>query len=710
MTPSTQYMIGVDVGGTFTDAFMVSSDGTAYSAKAPSTPPDFARGVVAALDEVAAGAQMTLDELLAATTHICHGTTSTLNALVTGDVSTVGFIATKGHGDALAFMNMEGRHLGLSPEQVQDFVHTHKPPPLVPRRLVREVTERVDRSGEIVVDLDVEEARTVIAELVAEGVDGIAVSLLWSFLQPKHERAIRDLVAEIAPDVVVGLSSEVSPRIREFARHCTTIMNTQVSPTLRSYLGPLESGLRERGLRGPLLIMQGSGGTVSAPEAPRRAIDTVGSVLTGGVVGASRMAAELGHENVIATDIGGTTFLAGLVVDGEPVFTRSMVLNRHPVNTTMVRVQAIGSGGGAISWVDDGGNLHVGPRSAGARPGPACYGDGGSEPTNTDANLLLGILHPDRFLGGRKQLHRDLAAEAVGDHVGKPLGFSSEDAAAAIFAVQNGQTADLVSKLVLETGHDPRDFAIYAFGGSGPIHCHAYGADLGVQEILVPLGPTASAFSAYGLAGSDLTATAELSDPAPYPVTPDRVNANFERLERRARDELARQGIDHVEVEIRREIDIRYTLQIAEVATPVADGTLDEEGVAGIIADFEATYARLFGEGSGFSGAGYQLITYRVFAIGRLPVAPSLPRIASARSDKPHAALREHRLVHLHPAAGYRPTAIYDYQLLRAGHVIEGPAVIEAPTTTVVVGASQTGRVDQLGNISIREANGGPPR
>jgi N-methylhydantoinase A len=707
---ATDYMIGVDVGGTFTDAFMVSSTGSAYSAKAPSTPPDFARGVLAALEELAAGAQVSLDRLLGATTHICHGTTSTLNALVTGEVAKVGFITTKGHRDAIYIMNMEGRHLGLSPEQVQDFVHTDKPEPLLPKRLVREVTERVDSAGRVVVPLDLEEARLAVTELLAEGVEGIAVSLLWSFLEPGHERAIREVIHELAPDVVVGLSSEVSPRIREFARNSTTIMNTQVSPTLGNYARPLESELRRRGLGGPLLIMQGSGGGVTAAEAPRQAINTVGSVLTGGVVGAARLARELGHRNVIATDVGGTTFLVGLVVDGETVFTRSMVLNRHPVNTTMVRVQAIGSGGGAISWVDGGGNLHVGPRSAGARPGPACYGDGGTEPTNTDANLLLGILHPERFLGGRKALRPELAARAVRDGVAMPLGLSVEDGAAAIFAVQNGQTADLVTKMVLETGHDPRDFVIYAFGGSGPVHCHAYGADLGVQEIVVPLGPTASAFSAYGLAGSDLTTTAELSDPAAYPVAAERINTNFDRLERQAREELERQGIKFAEITTWREIDIRYTLQIAEVATQVADGTLDGDDVGRIIAEFETTYARLFGEGSGFGGAGYQFITYRVFAAGRLPVTARLPRIAPAHSDKAHDALREHRLVHLDPATGYRPTAIYDYQQLRAGHVIEGPAVIEAPTTTVVIGGGQLGRVDQLGNISIREANGGTQR
>lgn len=279
-------------------------------------------------------------------------------------------------------------------------------------------------------------------------------------------------------------------------------MSTQIGPGLRDYLGELESKLRERNLAGPLLVMQSNGGAVAAAEAPKNAISTVGSVLTGGVVGAVSLGGQLGHRNIIATDVGGTTFLVGLVVDGDPVRSSSTIINHHPINVPTLEVHAIGSGGGAIAWIDAGGNLQIGPHSAQAVPGPACYGQGGTEPTNADANLVLGILPERGLLGGRKALDKNLAREAIRARIAEPLGLSIEDAAAAIYAVQNAQTGDLLRKTVVEAGHDPRDFVLYAFGGSGPAHCAAYAAEVGVREVIVPLGQVASAFSAYGLASS----------------------------------------------------------------------------------------------------------------------------------------------------------------------------------------------------------------
>ncbi|PZG41506.1 hydantoinase, partial [Spongiactinospora gelatinilytica] len=512
------FVIGLDIGGTFTDAVAVGPAGTLHTAKTPSTPPDFEQGFDNALEVLAAQAGLTVEGLLAETGHVAHGTTVALNALVTGQVAKVGFLTTKGHGDSIAIMNVEGRYLGLSPHEAQDTLDTRKPAPLVPRSLRLEVTERVDRDGSVVVPMDEREVREHLRHLVAEGVTALAVSLLWSFRNPAHERRIRELAHEVAPGLYVTLSSELTPRIREFARAATTIMNAQVGPALRAYLDPLEGRLRDRGLTGPLLVMQGSGGTVAARRAPEVAITTVGSVLTGGVVGAARLARLLGHPHVVSTDVGGTTFLVGMIVDGVPVASAGTVLNQHPVNTPALRVHAIGSGGGAIAAVDAGGNLRVGPGSAGARPGPACYGQGGTDPTVTDADLVCGILNPAYFLGGTHRLSTDLAAKALLERVGVPLGLDAEGAAAAVVAVQNGQTGDLARKVVVETGHDPRDFVVYAFGGAGPMHSFAYAAELGAEQLVVPLGPTAGVFSAYGLAASGVTVSAELSDPAPLPV------------------------------------------------------------------------------------------------------------------------------------------------------------------------------------------------
>jgi len=438
------HIIGIDVGGTFTDAFAADDHGHVYSAKVPSTPPELARGVLNSIDSLAETIGLDVGALLADTAYICHGTTASLNALVTGDVAEVGFLTTKGHRDSIYIMNLEGRYAGLSPEEIQDITSTRKPRPLVPKRRVREIVERIDYKGAEIVALDEEATRAAIRELVDDGVEAIAVSLLWSFRNPAHEQRVRELVHEIAPDLYVALSSEISPRIREYARSATTVMSTQIGPTLRDYLNPLSDQLAERGLKGPLLVMQGSGGSVSAQQAPAFAITTIGSVLTGGVIGARTLGQQLGHKNIISTDVGGTTFLVGLVVDGEPVFDTTTTLNQYQVTVPMMKVATIGSGGGAIAWLDDGGNLRVGPRSAGAVPGPACYGQGGTEPTVSDANLVLGILNADFFLGGTKKLEIERARDALSRHIGEPLGMTAEEAAAAVFEIQNSQTADLV--------------------------------------------------------------------------------------------------------------------------------------------------------------------------------------------------------------------------------------------------------------------------
>ena len=419
--------------------------------------------------------------------------------------------------------------------------------------------------------LDEESVRTAVHALLADGIRSIAVSLLWSFRNPVHEQRVRELIREIDPDVFVALSSEISPRIREFARSATTVMSAQIGPGLEDYLGNLEGRLRESGLAGPLLVMQSNGGAIAAAEAPSHAISTIGSVLTGGVVGAVSLGEQLGHRNIISTDVGGTTFLVGLVVDGQPVRASTTVINHHPINVPTLKVHAIGSGGGAIAWIDQGGNLQVGPRSAQSVPGPACYGTGGTEPTNTDANLVLGILPEKGLLGGKKALDVEAAREAIRVRIAEPLGLSVEDAAAAIYAVQNAQTGDLLRKSVVEAGHDPRSFVLYAFGGAGPAYCASYAREVGVAEVVVPLGPVASAFSAYGLASSDVVLTAELSDPAAMPLDPARAQQNFDALEEQVRDGLARQGLTFERIEVVRSLDLRYTMQLAEVAVEVPE-------------------------------------------------------------------------------------------------------------------------------------------
>ncbi len=696
------HVIGIDVGGTFTDAVLINSDGSMTSSKTPSTPPDYGDGVSAAIDLLAKQLGVSSRDLLGATDYVAHGTTSSLNALVMNNVPDVGFITTKGHRDSIYIMNVEGRYLGRPQHELQEIVLQDKPRAIVPHRLAREVTERIDRTGTVIAPLDEDEAREVIRDLLAQGIRAIAISLLWSFRNPQHEQRLRELVAEQDQGVFVAISSEVSPRIREFARNATTIMSTQIGPGLDLYLSELEARLRSEGLRGSLMVMQSSGGSVAANKAAATAITTIGGVLTGGVVGCVRLAGLLGHRNVIATDVGGTTFLAGIVVDGEPVRASQTIVNQFPVNVPTLKVEAIGSGGGAIAWIDKGGNLRVGPKSAQAVPGPACYGAGGIEPTNTDANLVLGILPETGLLGGERPIRKDLAREAIRTRIAEPLGLTVEQAAAAIHAVQNAQTADLLRKIVVESGHDPRDFTVYAFGGAGPAHCAAFAKEVGVNEVVVPLGAVASAFSAFGLAVSDVVLVREQSDPMAVPFDPARVQVGFEALEAAVREAIDRQGISLDRVELHREIDMRYGVQLSEVTTPVAAGPITRATVEECAAEFERRYAQLYGEGSGFREAGIFGITLRVRGVGVLDVSPSFVGVGAAQTSDPSEALVASRQVCLDGALGFRQTPIYDYRGLKSGHVIEGPAVIDVPTTSVVVRHNMRGEIDEYGNLRIQ--------
>lgn len=698
------YVIGVDTGGTFTDGFLASTEGVLVSAKAHSTPPDFSRGFINVLGELANNVGASVEEMLSKTEYIVHGTTSTLNAIVTGDVARVGFLTTRGHADSIRIMNLEGRYAGLDPSAVQNISRTNKPAPLVPHKDVIEIDERIDHKGAVIVSLDEEGVRCAVRKLCDDGVRAIAVSLLWAFRNPVHEQRIREIIQEEAPDLYVALSHETSPRIREYTRSATTIINTQVGPVLKGYLAPLEEELRAKKFEGSLLIMQGSGGCVQAADAPKHAVSTLGSVLTGGVIGCLRLAERLGHKNIISTDMGGTTFLVGLVRDGKPTTTTTTVLHQHQINTAMVDVRTIGAGGGAIAWIDGGGNLRVGPRSAGARPGPVCYGEGGVEPTVTDADLVLGIINGDNFLGGRKKLSKELAAEAIRTMIAEPLGLTVEQGAAAIYAIQSAQTADLVRSVVVNGGHDPRDFVLYSFGGAGPVHAVNYSADLGVSEVVVPLGSTAAVFSAYGLASSDIVLTAETSDPSNFPVDPVKLNGNFEKLEAELAERLVQQKLRFANVVYEREAELRYTMQMAEVTTPVPCGPLGEAEIAGIGASFEQLYERIYGKGAGFSDAGLQIITYRVRAVGMLPIRADLAAHDNALADPIPSSIRK---VLLDTRKGWQDTKIYDYRALGAGSKLSGPAVVETPTTTVALPEGFGGVVDVYGNLVIRVADHG---
>ncbi|HZQ03085.1 MAG TPA: hydantoinase/oxoprolinase family protein [Gaiellaceae bacterium] len=680
--------IGVDTGGTFTDLVEVRDDGTVATAKRPSTPPDFSRGVIDVVGAADGG------RILADADYFYHGTTVATNAMITGSGVKIGFVTTAGHRDVLPMMRIIGRSAGRSEIELKQYSRTYKPQPIVPKTRIKEVHERIDYQGRVVVPLNEASARQAVRELVADGVEAIGVCFLWSFKNRTHEQRMREIVLEEAPEMHVSISSDIVPAMREYERSATTAVNAYLAPLLSSYLHRLEGDLQQAGLRSSLFVMQSLGGAMRADDAEQRAVNTLVSGPAGGVIASRYLGSKLGHRNIICADVGGTSFDVALIVDGEPIITSTTDVNQYTLLVPTIDIVSIGAGGGSIAWVDLG-RLRVGPQSAGADPGPACYGRGGTEATVTDADVVLGYIDPSYFLGGEIALDRELAERAIRERVAEPLGMSVAEAAAGIVEIANQHMSDLIRKLTIERGYDPRDFVVYAFGGAGPLHGGAFGRELGVREIVYPLGNIASAFSAFGLAVSDLQTVTQISDLALAPFDPQRVNEHFERLEEEAVSQLARGAVAPESVTTQRVFELRYKGQVHQVDTPVPAGRLDAGALEAVIDDFERRYETLYGRGSGFREAGVELVTYRVLASARVQDA----EISEHETGEPPPEPTHERL-HWRELDDAVETAIYRGSL-PPGTAFDGPAVIRLESTTALVHPGQRAAVDSYGNIRV---------
>ena len=691
-------VIAVDSGGTFTDCVVLDDAGRVTVGKAPSTPLDFSAGVIEAVAGAAAVLEQGLGEVLAASEHFALGTTAATNALLTRTGSRVGLITTKGHEDAAIVGRTIQKAAGLNTAELTNLARLEKADPIVPRHLIRGVTERIDYKGAVIVPLNVEEAREAVAELVDAGAEAIAVCFLWSFINSSHELAVTELIRSQHPELAVSASNEVAPVIKEYERAATTMLNAYLGGSTDRSISGLEERLADRGLRRAPLVMQSSGGVTSAAKAKGRAIRLVASGPAGGVIGAAALGQALGFPNVITTDVGGTSFDVGLVVDGEPLVNARPVFAKYHTVLPVVDVASIGAGGGSIAWIERAtGQLKVGPRSAGAVPGPACYGTGGQEPTVTDANVALGRVNPASFLGGARQLDRELAERVIAQNIGEPLGLSVAEAAIGIVEILDARMADLVRRETIGRGYDPGDFALFAFGGAGPLHVCAYGRDVGARAIVVPAN--ASVFSAFGIAGADVVAVAQASDPMVAPFDLERLNALYDRLEAAALDDLAADGIAPADAKLLREIELRYRGQVHEVRVPVPPGRLEQEDLADLIGDFEARYTRRYGRGTVHSRAGIEARTCAVRGIGRL-AKPDLAFEVPGAPDA-NAAYVGERDVYFRELSGFTPTAVYRWESLQSGHVVHGPAVIEAEMTSALVPPGHTAELDRLGNLVL---------
>jgi len=697
----TTYVAGIDIGGTFTDCVVVDEAGTVTIAKVSSTPDDFSRGFFNALTASAETLGLTIEELLADTALIAHGTTVATNVMAQRRGAHVGMLTTMGHGDVLKMMRAYGRVAGLQPETLSHYSAADKPVPLVPRAMVEEIHERVDSLGDVVVELDEDHARAAIQRLVDKGAEAIGISLLWSFRNDTHERRLQELVQDVAGELFVTTSSELVPRHGEYERTMAVAVNSYVAPASRRYLQTIASKARELGYDRSVLLMECTGGVASIERAALKPVRLIGSGPAGGIVGAQALGALMDEPNILTTDMGGTTFDVALILDHEPVRTATTVVDQCEYYVPTLDIRSIGAGGGSIAWFDaETDTIKVGPRSAGAQPGPVAYGRGGTEPTVTDADLALGYLNPDYFLGGQLQLQQAAALDAL-ETLGKQVGASALEAAAGISQIADFHMADLMRKMTVEKGHDPRSLAVFAFGGGGPLHGGVYARELGAEKLVVPLGTTASVFSALGVVSSDLLYIHERSETLAEPWDPAVLDDVFAALEVRARKDAENAGLTGDQVVVQRLADLRYRMQVHNVEVPVAGGPLDGEKLAQLGRDFQTRYESLFGRGTGYGAAGMEIAALRVRALGRT----MQPTIASADSVHERRAGREahkpSRPVWWHELGQMTDTDVFDGTVLVAGHVVEGPAVIEQPQTTVIVRPGQVARVDRFGNIVI---------
>jgi len=676
--------LAADIGGTFTDLVLLDQDGTLHVHKTPSTPGDFKTGVLNGVRSIAAAHGGSKVAPLAGVDHFVHGATVVLNALLQRRLPKTALITTRGFRDVLEIMRTNN-------PSMYDMQYI-KPKALIARRLRFEVDERVRHGGEVLKALDEASVRRVAAELHAAGVAAVAVCLLHAYANDAHERRVRDILREMCPDMVVCLSCEVAPELREFERSSTTSINAATVPIITAYLDQLTDELADLGLERELCVMQSNGGVITAKVARHLPVRTVMSGPSGGVVGGTFLAQAIGLEHVLTVDMGGTSTDIGVITDGRALTVDESHVERWPILAPMIEILAIGAGGGSIGWIDAGGGLRVGPQSAGALPGPVCYRRGGSEPTVSDAGLTLGRLDPDYFLGGDMSLDAEGAHRVIETRIAAPLGVTPFEAAAGVLTVVTANMAKAMRQILVARGLDPRDFTLMAFGGAGGMVVGDLLRTSDVKDAIVPNNP--GALCALGMLVTDYRHDAA----ATLVRTLDEVDATevmnvFAALERKTVEQVLTEGLEATAVTTERHADVRYVGQEHYLRIPVIEDDFDSERLR---ADFNAEHERVYAYAT--RDFPCEMVNLRVTAYGRVerPLLPEYPQ----RQPQDGALLpSSRRAVYFDHA--FLDTPIYKVEALRAADVLEGPAVIEDPRSTIVVLPGQRASVDRLRNIRL---------
>jgi len=679
--------IGIDVGGTFTDVVLVDGGGGIFAIKSPSRPDDPTAGAIAALERAADEIGISLAELLSECGLLVHGSTVATNTLLERTGALVGLLCTEGFRDSLEIR----RGIRVDPWDHR----TPYPPVLSPRYLRLPVRERIDRHGREHTPLDEESVRRAVATFAEEGVEAVAICLMNSYLEPAHERRVAEIVAEAAPGLWTSVSAEIAPIAGEYERSSTTVVDAYVAPRLVSYLSDLDTRLSAAGLARPMLLVKNNGGAATVGECTREPVTLTLSGPAAAVGALRHYGRALGETDLISLEVGGTSCDVVMMIDREVALTDRLEIGGYDTLVPSIDIHTVGAGGGAIASVDAAGVLQVGPRGAGAVPGPACYGLGGTDATVTDAQLVLGRLRPGRYAGGGLSLDGALAERAIGEIVAERLGIPLIDAAAGVIRVAEQRMQHALGRVSIERGIDPRGFTVVAAGGAGGLHGAAVGRALGAQRVYVPR--LAGVLCALGMLNSDVrhdyvrTYVRSLDE-----AETEEIERRFDELIEGALAALSREGFVEKDMRFERELDLRYRDQQWDVRVRLDDGGLGDR--AALRAQFEDAYDRLYGHRQ--PETRVEIVKLRLTALGVLPGLP--PEFADRTAGTPEPV--ETRPVYVDAATGVAEAPIYRGRDLAAGHIIDGPLVVEETTTTIFVGGGDRLEIDAGGNYLIHIA------
>ncbi len=685
--------VGVDIGGTFTDIVVVESNGLCLTKKVSSTPPNFALGIANGLRELLAENNLSPQDVQ----EIIHATTVATNAIIEHKGAKTALLTTRGFRDVLEFRR------GRIPDLYNLFYTP--PPPLVERRLRLEVDERIGAKGEVVVPLDEASVVAAVDRLRGDGVEAVAVVLLHSYQNPRHERRVGEILRDHLPGIHLSISADILPEIREYERTSTTVINAYIGPLVKEYFASLQEQLNAMQISARLLTMQSNGGIMSAEETRERPVAIVESGPAAGVIGAHRIAQRAGFNNVIAFDMGGTTAKASMIENGEfsrstetevgggPSLASRLIRGRgYALNFPVLDIAEVGAGGGSLAWLDRGAFLKVGPRSAGAVPGPVCYGAGGEDPTVTDANVVLGFINPNSLAGGAIKVRTDLAEKAISERVALPLGLTLLDAARGIYTVANESMIRAIKAISTHRGRDPRDFALLAFGGSGPIHAVELARALEMKMVIVP--PSPGLLSAVGLLEADMeyhcvqTYLASTVD-----LEPSGVSEVFQQLENRAREVLTRDASKAEQHAINRFADLRYVGQTYELTIPVPAGALTRQDLAELSEAFGQEHERTYGHRAGLEPT--EIVNLRLIARALVGKAVNGSQQVSGKKTQP-----ADRRVYFGSDHGAVSAPVLTRSQL-SGESRQGPVIVEEYDTTTVVPPGCGVRLDDWNNMVI---------